>query len=196
MRQFNTNLAFVDLLFNLLVGFTSLFVIAFMLINPIAKHGITEPPVLLLAEITWPPESQSDIDIYMRGPNGTVVYYSNKDGSYMILERDDLGQRNDTYVVNDKQITINRNYEMISVTAMPAGEYVLNIHNFSKVGGPVPVDISLKRLSPFSDIYQDTITVEPRQEQTAVSFVVDSSGEIHDVRTDLSIPLRKGERVP
>jgi len=31
MRRYSSNLAFVDLLFNLLVGFTSLFVIAFLL---------------------------------------------------------------------------------------------------------------------------------------------------------------------
>ena len=33
-RKFHSNLAFVDLLFNLLVGFTSMFILAFLLINP------------------------------------------------------------------------------------------------------------------------------------------------------------------
>ena len=34
MRKYSSNLAFVDLLFNLLVGFTSLLLLAFLLINP------------------------------------------------------------------------------------------------------------------------------------------------------------------
>ena len=39
MRKYSTNLGFVDLLFNLLVGFVSLLLIAFLLINPIADDG-------------------------------------------------------------------------------------------------------------------------------------------------------------
>ena len=46
MRKYSSNLAFVDLLFNLLVGFTSLFIIAFLMINPIAKDGEVTPPRL------------------------------------------------------------------------------------------------------------------------------------------------------
>lgn len=44
MRKYSSNLAFVDLLFNLLIGFASLFVIAFLMINPIAKTGAVTPP--------------------------------------------------------------------------------------------------------------------------------------------------------
>lgn len=196
MRQFNTNLAFVDLLFNLLVGFTSLFVISFMLINPIAKSGVVEPPILLLAEATWPPESESDIDMYMRGPNGVTVYFANRDASYMVLERDDLGRSNDTYVVNGEEFVIKRNYEMISITALPPGEYVLNVHNFSRDGETIPVEVSLKRLSPFSNLYNNTVYVDPRKETTVISFVVDINGEISDLRTDIAISLRSGRYGP
>ena len=42
-RRQGSNLAFNDLLFNVLIGFVMLFVIAFLLINPIAKKAdITE----------------------------------------------------------------------------------------------------------------------------------------------------------
>jgi len=43
MRKYSSNLAFVDLLFNLLVGFTSLLLLAFLLINPIADEGKIDP---------------------------------------------------------------------------------------------------------------------------------------------------------
>ncbi len=39
-RRQGSNLAFNDLLFNVLIGFVMLFVIAFLLINPIAKKQI------------------------------------------------------------------------------------------------------------------------------------------------------------
>lgn len=56
MKKYSSNLAFVDLLFNLLVGFTCLFIIAFLMINPISKKGVVEPPVKLMIEMRWDKE--------------------------------------------------------------------------------------------------------------------------------------------
>ena len=131
MKKFSTNLAFVDLLFNLLVGFTSLLLLAFLYINPIADEGKIDPVTKLLVIMTWPDESSADIDVWMRGPDGSVCSYVAKDKGYMILERDDLGMTNDAIKVDDKIIYIKRNIESLSVTQLLKGEYVLNIHNYS-----------------------------------------------------------------
>ena len=89
MRKYSSNLAFVDLLFNLLVGFTCLFVIAFLLINPIAKSGVVDPPIVLMIEMTWEDTSDTDIDLYLRGPDGAIIYYASRDNGYATLKRDD-----------------------------------------------------------------------------------------------------------
>lgn len=196
MRQFNTNLAFVDLLFNLLVGFTCLFVIAFILINPIAKSEITEPPVIMLVEMEWLAESDRDIDLYLRGPDGSVTSYRNKDAVYMNLERDDTGLANDTFELNGEQISIYRNYEVISLTALPAGEYVINIHYYSMVGDPLDVTVGVTRIKPFSAIYETTTILTPRKEKTILSFMVNTDGKIYDMRTDIYIPLQSGPPAP
>lgn len=196
MRRYSNNWVFIDLLFNLLVGFTSLFVIAFMLINPIAKQATIDPPVVFIVECLWPDESDRDIDLYVRGPDKNVVFYGNKDGSYMVLERDDLGKYNDTYVINGKTVEIKRNYEMVTMNQLPVGEYTVNVHYFSGSGTPLEVTTKATRVAPFQRILERIVTLNPGQEITIVNFYVDIDGTITDVRTDLQIILRTGVFAP
>ena len=91
MRNYRSNVAFIDLLFNLLVGFTSLFIIALLLINPVAKTGKIEPEVEMIITTEWDKDSNNDIDIWVKGPNGPAVGYSGKDIGYIVLNRDDIG---------------------------------------------------------------------------------------------------------
>ena len=132
MRKYSSNLAFVDLLFNLLVGFTSLFVIAFLLINPIAKQGVVDPPVKVMFEISWDDKSYHDIDLYLKGPDNQVVYYANKSNGYITLKRDDLGFQTDTYEVNGKIEIVERNYEITTMSSLPDGYYIVNVHFYAR----------------------------------------------------------------
>ena len=100
MRKYSTNLGFVDLLFNLLVGFVSLLLIAFLLINPIADDGKIDPVTEFIINVQWPDNSSIDIDLWVQGPEGTIVSFKQKDGNYMVLERDDLGISNDFVMIN------------------------------------------------------------------------------------------------
>lgn len=197
MKSYNTNLAFVDLLFNLLIGFTSLLLIAFLLINPIAQKAKIDPKTKILITIEWPAASAADIDLWIRGPVGNKVGFKEKDGQYIILERDDLGVGNDTYTVNGESVVIPRNMETTSINDLPVGEYVINIHNYSigpKKGHfenhyPIPVTINVHKMDPFQIIYSTTITLSYREEKTVVSFVVDNKEKVTDLRTDTYIPL-------
>lgn len=196
MRKYSNNWVFIDLLFNLLVGFTSLFIIAFMLINPIAKKAVVDPPIMMMIESRWNKHSDRDIDLYVQGPNGTVVYYSNRDGGYMVLERDDLGKRNDTYVINGEEQTVQRNYEIVTLSQLPKGEYTVNINYFNSQGDAEEVEVVVTQLMPFKVVAQREISLTPRQESTVVNFLVDNTGAVVDIRTDLDIPLRKSRGAP
>lgn len=191
MKRYSSNLVFIDLLFNLLVGFTSLFILAFVLINPIAKKATIDPPVLMMVEMRWPDESRRDIDLYIKGPNGEILYYGSKDKAYMILERDDLGSANDKYMINGQETLITRNYELATFTALPPGEYVINAHYFTTIGDPWEVVVTGTVLSPFAQVITEKRVMTPSQEITFASFTVDAEGKVYDVRTDLSIPVRK-----
>ena len=53
-RPDHVGVAFTDLLFNALLGFVVMFVLAFLLINPIAKSGAIDPKAEFLITLTWP----------------------------------------------------------------------------------------------------------------------------------------------
>lgn len=188
-KQANT-LAFIDLLFNLLLGITFMFIIAFLMINPIAETGKVDPPIKLLVEMEWDKTSSVDIDLWIRGAEGTWIGSRNKDGGYFVLDRDDRGTLNDTVIVNGETVVIQRNYESVDFTLLPAGEYYVNIHHFSgqneKPGEEVTITIT--QLQPFKTLYVGSKFIAISQETTVVSFVVDNHGQVTDIRTDVQLP--------
>ena len=193
MRKYSSNLAFVDLLFNLLVGFTSLFVIAFLLINPIAKKGVVDPPVRMILELTWDDASHNDMDLYVKGPDGTIVFYTNLSNGYINLERDDLGFQTDLYTINGKRTSIRRNYEVTTMTALPDGDYVVNVHFYSKKKGQPEVEninVRVTDLQPFQVVYDAEVELVYFQETTVLVFKV-INGKIVDKRTDIQVKLRQ-----
>ena len=94
-RSYNTNVAFLDLLFNTLLCFAALFVIAFILVNPISEDGKVDVYADFLITVSWPKSMVDDIDVYARDPQGNIVYFGNKENGLMHLDRDDLGGSND-----------------------------------------------------------------------------------------------------
>ncbi|MCU7856707.1 MAG: hypothetical protein KZQ79_13620, partial [Candidatus Thiodiazotropha sp. (ex Lucinoma borealis)] len=60
-RQFDAD-PFTDLLFNALLAFTFLFLVALMFLNPPAKTGIINPKADFLISVTWADNSPDDID--------------------------------------------------------------------------------------------------------------------------------------
>lgn len=189
MRKYSSNLAFVDLLFNLLVGFTCLFVIAFLLINPIAKNGVVDPPIKLMVEMTWDDNSSADIDLYVMGPDRVPVFYANKENGYITLKRDDLGLVSDKYEVNGKRVTVKRNYEIITLTDLPDGDYVINIHHFSSRSGPEEVKVRVTNIQRYGIVSDSNFTISSKQEHTMIVFQV-KNGIITNLRDDIQIKIR------
>lgn len=198
MRKYSSNLSFVDLLFNLLVGFTSLLVIAFLLINPIAEQGKIDPETKILILVKWDDSSKVDIDTWVRGPSGRAVGFKRKDGNYIILERDDLGVNNDFYEVNGITIAVKRNMESVNINALPAGEYVVNVHNYTTGTAffnghnepiPVPVTVEIIQMKPFKVLYTANVELDFRQERTILTFEIDENEKVLDMRNDIYIPL-------
>ena len=95
--RYKSTFAFVDLLFNLLVGFTFLFMLAFILINPVAKKEVLDPKAEYLIVVSWDDKSQNDIDVWVKDNDGNAVSFRSKDIALMNIDRDDLGARNDTF---------------------------------------------------------------------------------------------------
>ena len=158
MKNYNTHLAFIDLLFNVLLCFITFFIISMMLINNSPKNKDIETRALFVISITWPEDFDDDVDIYVEDPKGEIVFFSNKESDIMFLDRDDLGHQGESTRNSLGQVEYLDNREVVSIRAYRAGEYVINLHLYSKRSeSPVPVTISVDKIHPYKSVYTKTI---------------------------------------
>jgi len=188
---------FTDLLFNALLGFVFMFLIAFMLINPISDTGKVDPKAEVLITVTWPDGHPDDIDLYVEDPNGGVVWYHVKEAGLMHLDRDDRGNYRDTITVDGKKINNPLNQETVTIRGIIPGEFVVNIHHYLANGtDDVPVEVKIEKLNPeVTLVFYTTLQLDHKgQELTAARFTMDEDGQISDVnrRPKTLVRSRKG----
>ena len=131
--KYKTGWGFIDLLFNLLVGFTFMFILAFMLINPVAKKETVDPKAEYLVVVTWDNDSVYDIDTWVRDNDNNIVSFRGKDIALITLDRDDLGIANDLYTSKDGSEKIRKvNREVVAIRSDARRTYWISVHWFSK----------------------------------------------------------------
>ena len=192
-NRYVSNLAFIDLLFNLILGFVFLFLIAFMLINKPTETGKIDPKAEFIIVMYWQNEHIGDVDLWVDTPDGLVNYISPNMGSTH-LDKDDLGIRNDwfTDANGDRQyIYINR--EVVSLRAFTPGEYIVNAHYYGSKAvapfgtgqveaGPAEVTIDVIRLNPFYILKTRQHTLDkPGAEKTFMRFTMSSDGLVSNI---------------
>ena len=67
-EKYKSTIGFTDLLFNILVGFVFLFIIAFLLIKPEAKKKDFDRNAEFVVVMEWDKEAKGDIDLYVEDP--------------------------------------------------------------------------------------------------------------------------------
>ncbi len=78
---------FTDLLFNTLLGFTFLFFITVLFINPISKIGNVNMKAEYIITVDWKDSLPDDVDIWVQDPNGeTVSYLKKMQAGYILIE--------------------------------------------------------------------------------------------------------------
>lgn len=131
--RFRSTTGLNDLLFNLLVGFVFLFVVAFLLINPPTKKEDAPKKAEYLIIIEWDEDVNDDVDLWVRDPEGITVSFTNKTGGLLNLEKDDLGMSNDKWRKPDGTIvTIPINREVITMRGIVPGRYQVAAHIYSR----------------------------------------------------------------
>ena len=183
-RRRSTSDPFTDLLFNALLGFTFLFLIAIMFMNPVAKKGIINPKAEYIITIAWPDNSPDDVDTWVEDPNGNLIWFRNPEAGLVHLDRDDRGQINDTITVNGTEIQNPLNQEVVTIRGVVPGEYVVNVHYYAtETELPLRVTVKVSKVNPALEIvyYGDTLLEKKGEEKTAVRFVIDKSGAVTQV---------------
>lgn len=178
---------FTDLLFNALLGFTMLFMIAITSINPPAKkQGDIPAKAEMIVTTTWADGLKDDVDTWIEAPDGEIVWYRNPDGGLMHLDRDDRGAENDTLMVDGKPIVNPLNQEVVTVRGVLPGEYIVNVQRYHASDGNVlPVEVNVVKVNPvLKVVYYGTVDLASEgAERTVVRFSVGPDGSVSGINT-------------
>ena len=197
-EKYKSTIGFTDLLFNILVGFAFLFIIAFLLIKPEAKKKDFDRRAEFVIIMEWDKDANGDIDLYVQDPLGDRCSFRLPVANFMHLDKDDLGSSNDSVVNADGTIsTVKINREVITIRGIIGGEYIVNAHYYSerewvkklgeinnnvqKVGKrkDVTVRVELHKVNPYTILWVGEKKFHSRgQEETFLRFRLDNAGEV------------------
>ena len=205
-EKYKSTIGFTDLLFNILVGFAFLFIIAFLLIKPEAKKADFERKAEFVIVMEWDHDQPDDIDLYVQDPTQNKVHFRLPITNFMYLDKDDLGYANDVVKNVDGTVTkVNINREVVTIRGIIAGQYIINAHYYSsrewsRLGQlntnaydsipavvaskqvkdkkkPLTVKIELHKVNPYTIMWVGEKTFSRKgQEETFVRFTIDKDG--------------------
>ena len=215
-EKYKSTIGFNDLLFNILVGFDFLFIIAFLLIKPEAKKKDFDRNAEFVIIMEWDKEAKGDIDLYVEDPLQAKCSFRQNVANFMHLDKDDLGSVNDTVVNADGTIsTVKINREVITIRGIIAGEYIINTHyyserNYSNIDNrldmasnpktkpkELTVKVELHKVNPYTILWVGEKKFSAKgQEETFVRFRLDQAGKVLSPFTfekkDFVTPLADG----
>lgn len=185
--------AFTDLLFNALLGFTFMFAVAVIFMNPIAKTGAIETKAEYLITVTWPDGNPSDVDTWTQDPAGNLSWYAAKEAGLMHLDRDDTGTTRDVITVNGRTVENPLNQEIVSIRGVVPGEFTVNVKMYAYDAGDlarspgetpaIPVTVKVEKVNPVVRVmFYDTVELRGQGDEiTAVRFTIQPNGDVTDV---------------
>ena len=203
-NKYKSTIGFTDMLFNILVGFAFLFIVAFLLIKPEAKKEDFERKAEFVVVMEWDHDQPDDIDLYVQDPTNSTVHFRLPIANFMYLDKDDLGYANDIVKNIDGTITkVNINREVVTIRGIIPGEYIINAHYYSArkwagqtlatnmdnagvyevgkgkpTGKKLTVKIELHKVDPYKIWWVGEKTFTSRgQEETFVRFIIDPDGK-------------------
>ena len=179
-RNYHTNLAFLDLLFNTLLCFAALFSLAFILINPSKKNKNVDAKAEFIITVIWPSDMDDDVDTYVEDPEGNLIAFNRREQGLMHLDRDDTGLSFDTISTSFGIVEYKENREMVTIRGYVPGEYVVNVHMYTKrEDKETPVTIILEKINPYKVVTGRNVVLKLRgDEKTAFRFTVDDEGKV------------------
>jgi hypothetical protein len=204
-NKYKSTIGFTDMLFNILVGFAFLFIVAFLLIKPEAKKEDFERKAEFVVVLEWDHDQPDDIDLYVQDPTNSTVHFRLPVTNFMYLDKDDLGYANDIVKnINGTITKVNINREVVTIRGIIPGEYIINAHYYSArkwtgrtlatnmnnggvaevrkgkpTGKKLTVKIELHKVDPYKIWWMGEKTFTSRgQEETFVRFTIDQDGKL------------------
>ncbi|MBL08233.1 MAG: hypothetical protein CML96_04135 [Rhodobiaceae bacterium] len=190
----NSGDAFIDLLFNALLGFAFMFFISFALIQKPLEGGNIESKAEFLISVEWEDYHPDDIDLIVEDPRGNVVYFQNQQAGLMHLDRDDRGTLADRLIIDGVNVENPANQEIVTIRGFMAGEYVVNLlHYKAHFSIPLKTKVKVEKINPEVDTvyFGNHFLNETGDELTAVRFFLDEKGNVEDLNYSQKLLITK-----
>jgi len=183
-HETDTRTSFIDMLLSGQMNLFVLFILLLFIVNPVApkKDGI-ESKAEIVVSLKWPDKMDCDMDLWVKGPDGSVAWWNHKDAGLMHLDHDDTGRVSESVVMNGIEYTNEHNVEYWTLRGNVPGEFIVNVHFYrmsKDCSTGVPVIVSLVKVNP---VYTDIATkklefTNKGEEQTAFRFSLDATGNV------------------
>lgn len=149
-----------------------------------AKTEGVKPKAEILISADWPLSRNSDIDLWLVGPERKPVFYGSRQVGCADLDRDTLGfSTSHIYLADGSYVQQDSNKETISIRCLNPGHYDVAVNYFSDHDNdtsPVPVHVDITALNPsVRTVYlKDVALTKPGETINVVSFDLDHEGNI------------------
>lgn len=155
-RTYKSHTSYNDLLFNVLIGFVMLFILAFLLINPITKKADIPAKAEIMVMLDWEDGSKDDLDLWIKGNNMPLpLSFQVKNSALWHLDRDDLGVSTDVVQVAGETMILRYNREVATMRGLMQGDFHINVHVYGKKDdGPTKFSITVIDINPYKEIYK------------------------------------------
>lgn len=185
---------FIDSLFCSLL---MLIAILFLLKTEEKNDKMHPPNVLYQVILTWPGESEDDLDLYVKSASDHVTSFGNREGgqgSLVSLNHDALGRSRNNSLSTNNGVIVAFNEEIVSFRGVTEGENIVNVHVYLKKDkGPTKCTIKLIKIKPFREVVvREKEFSLMGEEKTAFRFKTDENGaitEINEIPAILTRPL-------
>ena len=201
-QKYKSSFGFIDLLFNLLVGFTFMFILAFMLINPVAKKHDFDPKAEYMVVMTWNPTSPVDIDMWTKDDLDNTISFNAKNNGLMHLDRDDLGHKNDQIFnkTTGEKFQFQTNREVLTIRSRVPRSIIVTGHWFSRIFDehtkPETVTFELIQLNPYKEIVINTMVLDgPGDEKHAMAFIITDNGDVELDLDNTDLIINKADNI-
>jgi len=150
------------------------------------------PPVFAMIVVTWPNDTDADVDIHVRCPNGDNLNYIRKEACFANLERDARGVASDWSMINNERVVVVNNREVVAFRTPVPGEWAVNVHWYNG-RNPAPLDVKLEVILLHPKVhtaFERVVTLQRMaQEAHVVRFEMTSAKWIYGFDTTRDLKL-------
>lgn len=143
--------------------------------TPSEAKSTDAPSGALRIEMTWDDAVDADLDVHVKAPDDSPVYFIRHSGKDCDLVRDDLGHSQDA---------ASKNLEIVFCRKTPEGEYTVNVQAYSSHDQHYPIHVKVRvwqtpeRGASTEIAFAELDLDHDTQEKTALRFSLDANGKL------------------